>query len=204
MGTKRSFLSVAAIAAALFVVGCGKKKDPAPEPMPSPPEFGSTEQTKTLAGFMEGKWCPTGSVDSELAKKYDLDPNSELDVSQHWIFNADGTFAYGKLGSKNQITGKWTAAGDQAYLMYEMWDDETIQQRKDRLAKDEEGGGQPAIMAMMAFENTMGMLSRLEYLRLTDDKKGLTFGLPEPADGSGTTGGMEFLMADTPDLVRMK
>jgi hypothetical protein len=59
-------------------------------------------------------------------------------------------------------------------------------------------------MAMMAFENTMGMLSKLEYVSLTEDRKGLTFALPEPADGSGSMGGMALLMTDTPDLVRMK
>ncbi len=205
MGTMRTSLAMAAVAVALFVVGCGKKTDPAPEAAAAPPEFGSTEQTKTMAGFIEGKWCPTGSgVDSETAKKYGLDPNSELDVSQHWIFKPDGTFVYGRLGSKNQITGKWTEDQGQVFLMYEMWDDETIQQRKERLAKDEEGGSQNAIAAMMAFESTVGMLSKLEYLRLTDDKKGLTFARLQPADGSGMIGGMDMLLADTPDLVRMK
>lgn len=195
-------LSLAAFAA-LFVVGCKGNQVPVPEAADNPPAFADGG---SMAEFIAGKWCPNSGVDSDTAEKFGVDPNSEIDVSQHWVFKADGTFEYGKLGYDSKITGKWTEGQGQIMLMYEMWDDETIQARKERLAKDEEGGGQAAITAMMGFENTMSMLSKLEYLHLTEDKKGLTFTKPMTSDPNATPGGLDMsaLMGPSFDLVRMK
>lgn len=196
-------LTLALAALAALVVGCKGPQVPVPVAMENPPAFADGG---SMAEFIAGKWCPNGGVDSDTAEKFGVDPNSEIDVSQHWVFNADGTFEYGKLGYDSKITGKWTADQGQVFLMYEMWDNETIQARKERLAKDEEGGGQAAITAMMGFENTMSMLSKLEFLHLTEDKKGLTFTKPMSSDPNAAPGGLDMsaLMGPSFDLVRMK
>jgi hypothetical protein len=199
----KSLALATAALAALVAFGCKGEQVPVPVAADSPPAFA---KGASMADFIAGKWCPNGGVDSETAEKFGVDPNSEIDVSQHWVFKPDGTFEYGKLGYDSKITGKWTADQGQVYLMYEMWDNETIQARKERLAKDEEGGGQAALYAMQGFDNTMSMLSKLEYLMVTEDGKGLTFSRPTPTDPNAMGGGIDIsaLMGPSFDLVRMK
>jgi len=83
-------------------------------------------------------------------------------------------------------------------LNYEAWDGEQLSARTNRLKLAEEGGTQAAIADMMAYEGTMGYLGRMDYIELSEDKKGITFTVM----GGGSTD--PFAMAMSTDLVRMK
>jgi hypothetical protein len=196
----RNLLTPAVVAAALLVVGCNKgPKVVAPVPHDSPPTFDAN--THTVATFIEGKWCPSGETDPNAVEKFGIEANSEIDLSQFWEFKPDGTFSYGKTGYDDRITGTWMLSADGVGLNYEKWGEETITDRRNRLKKAEETGAQAAIVAMMAFDNTMSMLDKLSYLELSEDGKGLEF--TTMGGGSGGGGMFDMLMGPS-TLVRMK
>ncbi len=197
MGAKHTVVAVAALATALFIVGCKKEQVATPEPADSPPAFDAAKDK--LETFVVGKWCPGNGIDAAAAEKFGLDPNAELNVSQHWIFNADKTFEYGKLGYKDKITGTWMLQPSGISLFYVAWDGEDLGARTNRLKQAEEGGTQAAIADMMAFEGTMGYLRKMDYIEVSEDMKGLMF----TTMGGGEEGGAFVLLTST-DLVRMK
>ena len=203
MGANRLIVIMAVAAVSLIVGGCGKKTAEAPVPHDNPPVFDPAKDQ--IGTWMVGKWCPGGSTPPEMAEQYGVDPASEVDVSQFWEFAADGTFSYGKLEYPGRITGTWIKNQDQSVsLEYKAWDGEPLNDRRARLAKEEESGAASAITAMMGFDNTVNMLRGLWYLEVSDDGKGLVFTEPGDPNASGDSGGVFEMMDTGSDLVRMK
>lgn len=198
MGKWRIASFAVVLLAALSLAAC-KKKIPAPEPMgESAPVFAEGGDLKS---FIVGKWCPATGIDPEKAEKFGVDPGSEIDVSEYWEIAADGTFLYTHTGSKDKVHGTWEIYQNGVVLTYKMWNDETLQDHRQRVAKEAEGGGSSAVAEDLALDNTYKMFESMDYLVVSEDMKGLMF--TDPSAGSGGGGGMFSLVMDTP-LARMK
>lgn len=195
MGNRWVLLAAALVAASLVGTGC-KKKIPAPVPLGEAAAAFGTEH-KTIDAFIVGKWCPTGGMDADTAAKFDVDPGSDVDVSQYWEFMPDKTFYYTKTGSVDKVHGKWEVFGEAIGLSYLKWNDEDIMAARMRFQKEAETGSSAAIAKEIALDWTFNTLFNMNYLVVSEDKTGVTF-----TDSSATANPFSGI-ADTP-LARVK
>ncbi len=191
----------------LVVAGCagGAKAKVPTKPMGSgAPEFGSTAEYSTVAGFIVGRWSPVeGKLDAEFAKQLGVeslsDPNKvEVIIGQWWEFAPDGTFFYSQDGVKWKINGHWTASGNGVRLTYETQNSKTIAQAKADLRKNAETGVAAAIAVEMKMERLFDTLEVMTYFELHEDKKRLHF----KTEGA-SPGGLEAMLAAHSTLMRM-
>lgn len=194
----------------LVLAGCGgdaEAKVPT-EPMgPNAPEYGSTAELSTVAGFLTGRWCPIESngvnIDPEFAKQLGLDslndPNEvEVLVDLYWEFAPDGTFFYSEKKANFKIQGRWTAGGNGVRLTYEMMNDKPLAEAKANIQKGAETGQTGGIAAELKMSQVFESLEGMTYLEIHEDKKRLHFKPEGLAPGS-----LQALAASQTTLMRM-
>ncbi len=174
MQHRASFTLFAALA--LVLAACNKQA--APEPMgESAPAFGSSEQYKTVAGFIEGRWSPSFGIDPATAALFGLTPEEANDpeTAIYWEFSSDGTFFYSEGRSKSRISGTWRENKDGVSLTYEKWNDEPLMDAQLRFQKEAESGRMEAIAKEMVMEDVFKTIIPMNYFELSKDGKKLVF-----------------------------
>lgn len=172
MQHRASFPLFAALA--LVLAACNKQA--APEPMgESAPAFGSSEQYKTVAGFIEGRWSPSFGIDPATAALFGLTPEEANDpeTAIYWEFSSDGTFFYSEARSKSRISGTWRENNDGVSLTYEKWNDELLMDATLRFQKEAESGRPEAIANEMKMEGVFDTILPMTYVELSEDRKKL-------------------------------
>lgn len=198
-------LYFSAVACALlsmgFVTGCKKEADKQLVEMPNPPAFGSAPDLKTLQGFAVGKWGLKMLMDPNVVKQEHVEgvatQEAEEGVTDYFTFKADGSFVCRLKGFKPKIDGTWTVNNDFLALTFTKIDGKEIQPLMDEVHKNEEHGGQGAIVEAALYDGVKGRIDNLNSWRLGKDQK--TFVIPVD-EGSLLSGAIS---GDGNTLVRM-
>lgn len=175
----------ALLIAGIALAGCIEKAAPGPplptEPMgAAAPEFGSTEALSSIAGFIEGRWSPVNDIEDAHAKRFGLDAleMEEVDASQFWQFDSDGTFYYGKTGESSTVEGTWKVDGQGVRLTYVSFEGRPISVSHDEIAREAERSAAGAIASEIAHDWKLDSLVPYDFLYLADDRRRMSFRFP--------------------------
>lgn len=164
-----------------MLIGCGSTEPKEEFLGDSAMKFGSTPDSKALAGFVIGKWgYVTGS----------MRPMSGA-ATNIMEFKQDGTLLFKKDSFK--FGGTWKDMGDFVQIEYITLQGKPIQTALEEFRKDAEKGGQGAIAVDIFSEWASANLDKMTELRLGDDQQKLVFGakpLPAAATGNMDMDGM--------------
>jgi hypothetical protein len=156
--------SLAAILSVVLQIGSGPTEPKEEFLGVSAMEFGSTPDSKALAGFVIGKWgYVTGSMKPMSGAATDI-----------MEFKQDGTLLFKKDSFK--FGGTWKDMGEFVQVEYFTLQGKPIQTALEEFRKGAEIGGQGAIAVDMFSEWASANLDKMTELRLGDDQLKLVFG----------------------------